>query len=89
MLLDSYRHWIGHDLMKRTADAKQQACTLFEASVVVVSHGVEPAPPVVAPTSWPFVVPLRGPSCSRRLFVALSPAFVALSRDLRPPPPRR
>jgi hypothetical protein len=44
LLLDSYRHWIGHDLIKRTADAKQQACTLFEASVVVVSHGVEPAP---------------------------------------------
>lgn len=44
LLLDSYRHWIGHDLMKRTADAKQQACTLFEASIVVVSHGVEPDP---------------------------------------------
>jgi MEKHLA domain len=44
LLLDSYRHWIGHDLIKRTADATQQACTLFKASVVVVSHGVEPAP---------------------------------------------
>lgn len=44
LLLDSYRHWVGHDLITRTADAKQQACTLFEASVVVVSHGVELAP---------------------------------------------
>ncbi len=44
LLLNSYRHWIGRDLIKRTADANQQACTLFETSVVVVSHGVEPAP---------------------------------------------
>jgi hypothetical protein len=44
LLLDSYRHWIGNDLIERTADAKQQARTLFEASVVVVSHGVEPDP---------------------------------------------
>jgi hypothetical protein len=44
LLRDSYRHWIGHDLIKRTADAKQRARTLFEASVVVVSHGVEPDP---------------------------------------------
>jgi hypothetical protein len=44
LLLDSYRHWIGNDLIERTADAKQRARTLFEASVVVVSHGVEPDP---------------------------------------------
>jgi hypothetical protein len=44
LLLDGYRHWIGHDLIKRTADAKQWARTLFEASAVVVSHGVEPDP---------------------------------------------
>jgi len=42
--LDSYRHWIGNDLIERTADAKQRSRTLFEASVVVVSHGVEPDP---------------------------------------------
>jgi len=42
--LDSYRHWIGNDLIERTADAKQRARTLFEASLVVVSHGVEPDP---------------------------------------------
>jgi hypothetical protein len=44
LLLDSYRHWIGNDLIERTADAKQRARSLFEASVVVVSHGVEPDP---------------------------------------------
>lgn len=44
LLLDSYRHWIGNDLIERTTDAKQQARTLFEASVVVVSHDVSPDP---------------------------------------------
>jgi len=44
LLLDSYRHWIGNDLIERTADVKQQARSLFEASVVVVSHGVGPDP---------------------------------------------
>jgi len=43
-LLDSYRHYIGNDLIERTPDAEQQARTLFEASFVVVSHGVEPDP---------------------------------------------
>lgn len=44
LLLDSYRHWLGKDLIERTPDAKQQARTLFEASFVVVSHGMEPDP---------------------------------------------
>ncbi|MGE3977652.1 MAG: MEKHLA domain-containing protein [Nitrospira sp.] len=44
LLLDSYRHWIGKDMIERTPDAKQQARLLFEASFVVVSHGVEPDP---------------------------------------------
>ena len=44
LLLDSYRHWIGTDLIDRTPNAKQQARLLFEASFVVVSHGVEPDP---------------------------------------------
>jgi hypothetical protein len=44
LLLDSYRHWIGKDLIDRTPNAKQQARLLFEASFVVVSHGVEPDP---------------------------------------------
>ena len=44
LLLDSHRHWIGKDLIDRTPNAKQQARLLFEASFVVVSHGVEPDP---------------------------------------------
>jgi hypothetical protein len=40
-LLDSYRHWIGSELIQRAGDAKQQARTLFEAPFVVVSHSVE------------------------------------------------
>ena len=43
-MLDSYHHWIGNDLIERAADVKQQARTLFKASFVVVSHGVEPNP---------------------------------------------
>ena len=41
LLLDSYHHWVGNDLIDRTPDVKQQARMLFEASFVVVSHGVE------------------------------------------------
>jgi hypothetical protein len=44
LLLDSYRHWIGKDLIERTPNAKQEARMLFEASFVVVSHGAEPDP---------------------------------------------
>ncbi|MDF0664715.1 MAG: MEKHLA domain-containing protein [Nitrospira sp.] len=44
LLLDSYRHWIGKELIERAGDMNQQARTLFEASFVVVSHGVEPDP---------------------------------------------
>ncbi len=43
-LLESYHHWIGQDLIDRAGDRKAQALRLFEVSVVVVSHGVEPAP---------------------------------------------
>lgn len=44
LLLDSYRHWTGKDLIERTLSANQQARMLFEASIVVVSHGVEKDP---------------------------------------------
>jgi hypothetical protein len=44
LLLDSYRHWIGKELVERAGDATAQAQRLFEASAVVVSHGVEPDP---------------------------------------------
>lgn len=44
LLLDSYRHWTGKELVERADDRNQQARTLFESSFVVVSHGVEPDP---------------------------------------------
>lgn len=44
LLLDSYRHWTGKDLIGRTPDEIQQARLLFDASFVVVSHGVETDP---------------------------------------------
>ena len=43
-LLDSYRRWIGEDLLIRTGSSADQARTLFEAPFVVVSHGTEPDP---------------------------------------------
>ncbi|MDH5738753.1 MAG: MEKHLA domain-containing protein [Nitrospira sp.] len=43
-LLDSYCHWTGLELIERTGDTTQQARVLFEASFVIVSHGVEPDP---------------------------------------------
>ncbi|MDH4086150.1 MAG: MEKHLA domain-containing protein [Nitrospira sp.] len=43
-LLESYHYWIGQDLIDRAGDRKAQALRLFEVSVVVVSHGVEPDP---------------------------------------------
>lgn len=44
LLLDSYHHWTGTELIERAGDRNQQARTLFESSFVVVSHGVEPDP---------------------------------------------
>lgn len=43
-LLDSYRHWIGSDLIERHGDPEFQARTLFESPLVVVSHGSEGDP---------------------------------------------
>ncbi len=43
-LLDSYRHWVGKELVARVGDERAQAQRLFEASCIVVSHGVEPDP---------------------------------------------
>lgn len=44
LLLDSYRRWIGKELIERVGDAVTQAQRLFDASCVVVSHGIEPDP---------------------------------------------
>jgi hypothetical protein len=43
-LLDSYRHWMGRDLIVRNGEPECQARALFECPVVVVSHGIEADP---------------------------------------------
>lgn len=43
-LLDSYRHWIGRELIERVGEPEFQSCALFESPFVVVSHGVETDP---------------------------------------------
>lgn len=44
ILLDSYRHWVGRDLLPRLGTPEQQAIGLFRAPFVVVSHGVQADP---------------------------------------------
>jgi len=44
ILLDSYRHWVGTELLPRPGSVEEQAAALFEAPFVVVSHGVEADP---------------------------------------------
>lgn len=44
LLLNSYRHWLGHDLVDRSGTAFDQAERLFEAPFVVVSHNTLPDP---------------------------------------------
>lgn len=43
-LLDSYRHWLGRELMPRTGTPLDQVRALFEAPFVVVSHGTQADP---------------------------------------------
>lgn len=44
LLLESYRHWLGRDLVDRSGDLDAQAERLFEAPFVVVSHGTQADP---------------------------------------------
>ncbi len=43
-LLNSYRRWVGRELIERVGDSAFQAQSLFLASMVVVSHGTEADP---------------------------------------------
>ena len=43
-LLDSYRRWIGRELIERHGESEFQARALFESPIVVVSHGTEADP---------------------------------------------
>lgn len=44
LLLDSYRRWLGRELIPRDGSAEDQARGLFEAPFVVVSHGTQADP---------------------------------------------
>jgi hypothetical protein len=43
-LLDSYRHWLGKELIERHGQRESEARALFESPLVVVSHGTETDP---------------------------------------------
>jgi hypothetical protein len=43
-ILDSYRHWLGVDLLPRTGSPAEDARNLFAAPFVVVAHGTEADP---------------------------------------------
>ena len=44
LLMNSYRHWMGRDLLPRVGGPEEQAHALFVAPFVVVSHGTEEDP---------------------------------------------
>ena len=44
LLLDSYRRWMGKDLIERHGGRDAEAQALFESPLVVVSHGIEADP---------------------------------------------
>jgi hypothetical protein len=43
-LLESYRYWTGGDLFELPGDGETRARALFNAPLIVVSHGTEPDP---------------------------------------------
>lgn len=44
ILLDSYRHWTGRELIPREGENPEQAIALYQAPFVVVSHGTQADP---------------------------------------------
>lgn len=44
MVLDSYKHWTGEELIDRTGTLQEQGHRLFHAPFVVASHGTEADP---------------------------------------------
>ncbi len=44
IMLDSYAHWIGQQLIPRVGTPEEQSRTLFEVPFVVVSHGTQDDP---------------------------------------------
>jgi len=44
LLLNSFRHWTGRDLLERVGDPAYQAHALFLSPFIVISHGTEEDP---------------------------------------------
>jgi len=44
LLLNSFRHWLGRELIERKGSPEEQAKALYHAPFVVVSHGIEADP---------------------------------------------
>ncbi len=44
LLLNSFRRWLGRDLIERKGSPEEQAKALYHAPFVVVSHGMEADP---------------------------------------------
>lgn len=44
MVLDSFRHWLGRDLIPRNGSFPEEAAALFHAPFVVVSHETQQDP---------------------------------------------
>ena len=44
LIIDSYRHWTGKDLLPNVDNDQEKARLLYEAPFVVVSHGIEDDP---------------------------------------------
>ena len=44
IMLNSFRRFVGRELIERTGDAEEEAQIVFEAAFVVVSHGTQDDP---------------------------------------------
>jgi hypothetical protein len=44
LILNSFRHWLGRELIERSGDEIDEAQRLFDVDFVVVSHGTEDDP---------------------------------------------
>lgn len=71
LILNSYRHWTGQELIDRQGSAEADAARLFSAPFVVVSHGTQPDPILnyanqTALTLWELDIPTLLATPSRK-----------------------
>ncbi len=70
IMLNSFRRFVGRELIERTRDAEQEAQIVFEAPFVVVSHGTQDDPILnygnrMALTLWEMDIPTLTSTPSR------------------------